>query len=392
MRATCYSCFRPADLCLCGLLPRVPNRTELVVLQHPRERMHPFGSARMLVQALERAELHVARRGDGKAVLHPLNVRPGAALVYPAPGARSLESLKAVERPEQLVVLDGTWSQAHRLYKDNPWLWELPHYRIEPVRGSRYLVRKEPKPHCLSTLEASVDALTALEGELPGLQELIGVFERMNAQQVALRRVARDTAPRRKRVRLKPPRAVPPVFYEAPERVVMVYGESAELTTRTEPWRRELLQCVAVRLGSGALFQTFVQPGRGSVSDEHLARLELTREALQGAVEPEHFAREFMDFVGPDAVLVAWNPSTFRLLVPAWKRGHDCVQLKAVYCNWRGGGCGMLEDVMAQEGIDEVALALAGRARRRLGQALGMARWLAAGAAAAQAAGTTAEA
>ena len=153
MRECCYSCYRPITLCLCPTLPTVPNRTEIVVLQHPRERTHPFGSARMLTQALRRGSLSLVHRGQGRRLADVLPLDGGrTALLYPRPDAKDLASIGEEERPERLVLLDGTWSHAHRLYQDNPWLHTLPHYRLHPTRASRYLVRKEPKAHCLSTL------------------------------------------------------------------------------------------------------------------------------------------------------------------------------------------------------------------------------------------------
>ena len=35
-------------MCLCSDLPTVPTRTQVVVLQHPHESKHPFGTARFV--------------------------------------------------------------------------------------------------------------------------------------------------------------------------------------------------------------------------------------------------------------------------------------------------------------------------------------------------------
>ena len=180
MRPFCYQCFRPSNLCLCAHIPRVDNRTEIVVMQHEAERFHPFGSARMLMAGLNRGRLHVAYRGFGKDVPLPLEFPVGTALLYPRPDAVELAEARLHGPLERLVLLDGTWSQAHRLYRDNPWLRTLPHVRLTPATKSRYMVRREPKEHCLSTLEAAVEALRILEPDTRGLAELLAVFVRMN--------------------------------------------------------------------------------------------------------------------------------------------------------------------------------------------------------------------
>ena len=161
------------------------NATEIIVLQHPRERFHPFGSARMLVASLRRARLEVAFGGSERDLSHPLSLPPGSGLLYPHPEAVVLGELAAADRPRHLVLLDGTWSHANRLYKDNAWLADLPHFAITPQQKSRYLVRAEPAAHCVSTLEAAAEALMVLEPELAGIDALLALFERMNRDQVA---------------------------------------------------------------------------------------------------------------------------------------------------------------------------------------------------------------
>lgn len=50
--------------------------------------------------------------------------------------------------PSHLIVLDGTWPKAKRVYKQNPWLQHLPQYHLPPeaIKPSVYgPIRKEPK-------------------------------------------------------------------------------------------------------------------------------------------------------------------------------------------------------------------------------------------------------
>ena len=54
----CYECHKPRGLCVCGNIPRVDNRTSILVLQHPRERLHPIGTARFVRLGLARGECH----------------------------------------------------------------------------------------------------------------------------------------------------------------------------------------------------------------------------------------------------------------------------------------------------------------------------------------------
>lgn len=81
-----------------------------------------------------------------------------------------------------MIVLDGTWAKANRLYNENPWLRVLPCVKLDINKMSLFSeVRQQPKPGYLSTIESIVYALEAL-GErenLEGLHNLLNVFESM---------------------------------------------------------------------------------------------------------------------------------------------------------------------------------------------------------------------
>lgn len=373
-RPFCYDCHRPLDLCLCASIRPVDNRTEVLVLQHVRERFHPFGSVRLLAAGLQRCQVQVAYRTEGKRVDLPLTVPEGTALVYPRPDARRVDQLTEAERPQALLLLDGTWSQAHRLYRDNPWVQRLPHVSLAPTEPSLYRVRREPKPHCLSTLEAAVHALSALEPELEGLSGLLDVFARMNAQQVA-RRGESPRTPRRARRRLRPSRAVPEALRGPEGRLVVVYGESSLRHARLRPEDPEPLQWVAIRMETGQCFQHFAAPAHGAPDAVHLRCLSLSERDLAGATGLADLRAAWKAFLRPGDVVAAWNASTLamhELLAP----GVPGVQLKQAYANVRRGAPGVLDEVLAREGLTAPSLALAGRAGVRLGNAYTIARWL----------------
>lgn len=376
LRSTCTTCLRPTDLCLCSHVPQVANRTAVTVLQHHRERFHPFGSVRMLMSALQNGDLQVVFHRAGRGLLHPVEVPPGTGLVYPHPDGRDLCALSEQERPPRLVLIDGTWSQAHRLYQDNPWLQRLPHYSIRPTAKSRYLVRREPHEHCLSTLEAAVEAIRCLEPGLPGLDDLLALFDRMNADQVT-RRESSVVTPREKKTRSRASRALPSALVEGLGDIVVVHSESSELLLRTDPQRAKLFQGSALRPSTAESFCAFVRSPRGDPGDGYLGRLGLGRADIESQLSQEAFDRDFAAFLRPADVLVAWNTSAFRLLPSSVTSSHELLTLKAAYCNVRSGRCGTLEDVMRTEDLAALANQVPGRAGKLLSSAAAVARFLA---------------
>ncbi len=180
-RDRCYGCFRPAPDCFCAVIPTIDNQTEVLILQHRREHFHPFNTARIVQRALQNSCLLVDRNQQLAA---RLVLKPGAVLLYPGPGVALLQDLPADRRPEQLVILDGTWNHVKTLLRDLPVLHSLPCYQLAPTAPSRFRIRLEPSAACLSTVEATVAALRILEPHTPGFDQLLNAFDQMIARQL----------------------------------------------------------------------------------------------------------------------------------------------------------------------------------------------------------------
>jgi hypothetical protein len=59
-----------------------------------------------------------------------------------------------------LILLDGTWAQAKTLWWRNAWLLKSQRIYIIPKAKSLYgKLRKEPRPECVSTIEAAAETL-----------------------------------------------------------------------------------------------------------------------------------------------------------------------------------------------------------------------------------------
>lgn len=176
---------RPAVGCVCALVHRVQPRTRIVVVQHPRERRHPFGTLRLARLGLEGLEVHVASR-DAAGLTRCLPCAPqGAALLYPSPDAIDVTELAAP--PPALVVLDGTWFTARKLLRDNAWLQALPRVKVTPPRAGRYRIRRAPDPsRQLATIEAIAYALQVLEPDTTNVGDLLIAFEAMIDRQLQL--------------------------------------------------------------------------------------------------------------------------------------------------------------------------------------------------------------
>ncbi len=369
-RAVCYRCHKPAALCICASVPRVENRTPVFILQHPRERFHPIGTARIAKLGLERVQVAVFSEHDSSAP--PFELPPGAGLLYPGPGAKRLDEIADSEKPSALVVLDGTWHHARTLYRDHCWLHQLPCYALVPRSPSRYRIRREPREGCVSTIESIAEALSLLEPETAGLDGLIESFDGMIDAQIEQARARRKE--RRIERQRRAWRAIPRALVEDFERLWIVYGESTQVTRRGDK-QRELVQWTALSPHSGRVFERIVRPALRMPDEQHLEHMGLAREAVEAGIALDELRREW-SALSDGAVVAAWNQSTLDLLRGPLGYEGASLLLKSVYCNVRQRGAGTLDAVIIEEGLGVEPAPVRGRAAQRLGNAVAVARHL----------------
>ncbi|KAH1063264.1 hypothetical protein J1N35_028251 [Gossypium stocksii] len=119
-----------------------------------------------------------------------IKVPQGSVLLFPSQNAIfGVDELKSMHfEVKNLIVLDGTWSKAGRVYNENPLLKLLPHLRLDLDRMSLYSeIRSQPKIGCLSIIESIVYSLKGLGEKVDGLENLLNVFESMVGDQRRLK-------------------------------------------------------------------------------------------------------------------------------------------------------------------------------------------------------------
>ena len=141
------------------------------ILQHPSEQKAAKNTARLVTLCMPKANIWVGENaGDFSELQTQLlaETRP-IAVLYPGTGSQPLETVikqqKSSQQPAQalrLLFLDGTWKKAYKLWQLNPWLQQYPQISIEATT-SQYHIRKAPKAHYLSTLEAVAICLQKAE-------------------------------------------------------------------------------------------------------------------------------------------------------------------------------------------------------------------------------------
>jgi DTW domain-containing protein len=153
MSRRCPAClFRPED-CLCGEIPRIAPPVEFLLLRHASEVGRSTNSGRWAALALGAPIVEYG--GDGGRPLDQAPLRqPGTWVLFPS--ARITP--RPAPRPDRLVVLDASWSQARRMLQRVPALRHLPRLSL-PAPPVRERLRAPTVAGGMSTLEAMARAL-----------------------------------------------------------------------------------------------------------------------------------------------------------------------------------------------------------------------------------------
>jgi DTW domain-containing protein YfiP len=371
---------------LCEALVEVQTRTRVVILQHPRESDVPINTARIAERALPNSELHVGVEfadspGVRQAISDP---EAPAILLYPGAGARDLVR-EPPAGPVTLVVIDGTWWQAQKLFKKNPFLGKLPCYALSPTVPSRYRIRREPAAHCVSTIEAITLALGVLERSLAEgepaspneqrLEALLQPFEAMVEHQLryaaehrAERHVARKKTGRR-------PRPLGALGARARD-LVVGYGE-ANAWPRGTPLGDggEILHFAAERVVSGERFEAFIAPRR-PLSPSFMHHTGIAESTVAGAGSWSEFLEHWRAFARPEDLLAGWGHYWAQALESEGLSLPQRIDLRAVARSHLRERTGDVEDCARKLGEPLPEPWSAGRTGRRAAGAVAVARAL----------------
>ncbi|MGF1683316.1 tRNA-uridine aminocarboxypropyltransferase [Photobacterium minamisatsumaniensis] len=185
MSRYCEKCGKAQKACICHWIQVIDAKTELWILQHPSEVKRAIGTARILTLSLPNARLWVGENFSQHDEINRLLADPDREtwLVYPGERAISIGSLEAdsgaTPKKRTLILLDGTWKKAYKIWQLSENLQRLPTVNLENADNGNYRIRKSPKAQGVSTVEAGYLALSALEGRDVDFTPLLTTFEHM---------------------------------------------------------------------------------------------------------------------------------------------------------------------------------------------------------------------
>lgn len=190
----CQRCLLGRTACICPWRAEMHIEVDIILLMHRDEVFKPTNTGRLIADVFP-ANTHVfswSRTQPPAALLTILADSARYPVVVFPPGDNYVGLIHTVkpELPPQqrltLILLDGTWKQARKMFKTSRWLSGLPVMVLNGTPEGRYAVRQAATEGQLATAEATAALLSQCEESIAA-QLLADYFNVFNQHYIATR-------------------------------------------------------------------------------------------------------------------------------------------------------------------------------------------------------------
>lgn len=200
----CNTCQLGADYCICQQLVGAQSHCDILLLIHRNELLKPSNSGRLIADTLpNNTHAFLWSRTEPNPELLALLADPKRQflLVFPPQDGDPREKFSSQQAKEKmasewqgkkitLLLLDGTWKQARKMYGKSDYLNDIPCLTLceQDIKDSagQYGLRQAHAPSLSSTCEAAAIALSAIGEKSAGRQTLKN-FTTFNQAYIACR-------------------------------------------------------------------------------------------------------------------------------------------------------------------------------------------------------------
>ncbi|MFG0773231.1 tRNA-uridine aminocarboxypropyltransferase [Vibrio plantisponsor] len=186
MSRYCSQCGKARKACICDNIVALDSQVELIILQHPTEEHRPMGTARILSLSLANSRLLIGENFLEHGELNQLLAEPDVEhfVLYPSDVSLSAADVALpIEKKIRIILLDGTWKKAFKMWQLNTQLHHLPCLHLPENLKGNYRIRKAPNENALSTVEAGFYVLSMMQPE-KDFSPLLDAFEAMIDYQI----------------------------------------------------------------------------------------------------------------------------------------------------------------------------------------------------------------
>ena len=164
----CPVCMVHADNCYCSKIKKLSLKTKVSFIMYKKERFLPSNTANLALNSLNNSKVFYRGIKDTPLPAQFIEHETHHALyLYPDDDAEVLnqDMFKDITKPINLIIPDGTWRQAKKIYVREKALEGVQKVKLPPVPKSTYLLRRQKFENGVCTFEAMAFALKFLEGQ-----------------------------------------------------------------------------------------------------------------------------------------------------------------------------------------------------------------------------------
>ena len=149
----CPHCAFVPDFCICSAITPLSCQPNITIFRHYKESYRVSNSARLIKLCIQ--DSTIFDYGFRDQFLPEIDLE-GAVLLFPP--TEDSEVYTSTAPPKKIIIVDGTWKQAHKIRRRVKGLKTLPHLAIQSTMDLAR-IRKPYFAGGMSTIEACLEAL-----------------------------------------------------------------------------------------------------------------------------------------------------------------------------------------------------------------------------------------
>ncbi len=168
IKPRCKSCFVHKEDCFCKKISSLSLATKVSIIIYKKEMTLPSNTAHLALKSLSNTQYFERGHKDTQieeSFIDHESYQP--LFLYPSDDAKELtpKFLESFNKPINLIVPDGTWRQAKKVYRREKLLDSIPQVKLSLSEKTKYLLRRQKSEFGLCTFEAIAYALRVIEGK-----------------------------------------------------------------------------------------------------------------------------------------------------------------------------------------------------------------------------------
>lgn len=160
----CQCCLLPRKHCLCDTLQPQQARSRFCLVMFDAEPMKPSNTGRLIADILPDTQAFGWSRTepDPRLLAAVADHRYQPVVVFPESyadtGREVLRAPPLTGKPLLFIMLDGTWTEARKMFRKSPWLDKLPVMSLSFAMRSNYQLREAhgENQHCTAEVAAEL--------------------------------------------------------------------------------------------------------------------------------------------------------------------------------------------------------------------------------------------